>query len=181
MNLFRIFLFATALLGLAGGFAVPQLGLGGLQGLIWGVAAGVVLAALLSEIVTSLARGEVGLDLVAGLSISAALAFGETLAAGVVALMYAGGQLLEDYAANRARLIEALPRMGLVRLCVPDGAFYVYVDVADYTDDSLAFCRRLLAETGVAITPGIDFDTVHGGSHVRFSFAGSLDVDVVHL
>jgi aspartate/methionine/tyrosine aminotransferase len=58
---------------------------------------------------------------------------------------------------------------------VPDGAFYVYVDVADYTDDSLAFCRRLLAETGVAITPGIDFDTVHGGSHVRFSFAGSLD------
>jgi aspartate/methionine/tyrosine aminotransferase len=78
------------------------------------------------------------------------------------------------YAANRARLIDALPRMGLARLCVPDGAFYVYVDVADYTDDSLAFCRRLLAETGVAITPGIDFDTVHGGSHVRFSFAGSL-------
>jgi aspartate/methionine/tyrosine aminotransferase len=79
------------------------------------------------------------------------------------------------YAANRARLIDALPRLGLARLCVPDGAFYVYVDVAEYTDDSLAFCRRLLAETGVAITPGIDFDTVHGGFHVRFSFAGSLD------
>ena len=79
------------------------------------------------------------------------------------------------YAANRKRLLEALPTAGLPRLCVPDGAFYVYADVADYTDDSLAFCRRLLADTGVAITPGIDFDTVHGGSHVRFSFAGSLD------
>jgi aspartate/methionine/tyrosine aminotransferase len=79
------------------------------------------------------------------------------------------------YAANRARLLEALPRVGLPRLCVPDGAFYIYADVGDYTDDSLAFCRRLLADKGVAITPGIDFDTVHGGSHVRFSFAGSLD------
>jgi aspartate/methionine/tyrosine aminotransferase len=79
------------------------------------------------------------------------------------------------YAANRARLLEALPPAGLPRLCVPDGAFYIYADVADYTDDSLAFCRRLLADTGVAITPGIDFDTVHGRSHVRFSFAGSLD------
>ena len=79
------------------------------------------------------------------------------------------------YAANRARLIDALPRLGVTRLCVPDGAFYVYADVADYTDDSLGFCRRLLAETGVAITPGIDFDTVQGGSHVRFSFAGHLD------
>lgn len=79
------------------------------------------------------------------------------------------------YAANRARLLEGLPRIGLPRLCMPDGAFYVYADVADYTDDSLGFCRRLLADTGVAITPGIDFDTVHGGSHVRFSFAGSLD------
>lgn len=79
------------------------------------------------------------------------------------------------YAASRERLLHALPRIGLARLCVPDGAFYVYADVAEYTDDSLAFCRRLLADTGVAITPGIDFDTVHGGSHVRFSFAGSLD------
>jgi aspartate/methionine/tyrosine aminotransferase len=79
------------------------------------------------------------------------------------------------YAANRARLLDGLPPAGLPRLCVPDGAFYIYADVADYTDDSLALCRRLLADTGVAITPGIDFDTVHGGSHVRFSFAGSLD------
>jgi aspartate/methionine/tyrosine aminotransferase len=95
-----------------------------------------------------------------------------------LAAMDAGDDIaaaVAGYAANRARLLEALPRIGLPRLCVPDGAFYIYADVADYTDDSLAFCRRLLADTGVAITPGIDFDTVHGGSHVRFSFAGSLD------
>ena len=118
MNRFRIFLFGLAFLGLAGGIAAPKFGLAGFQGLIWWVAAGLVLAALLSEIVTSLSRGEVGLDLVAGLSISAALAFGENLAAGVVALMYAGGQLLEDYAANRARadmraLLARVPKTAL--------------------------------------------------------------------
>ena len=118
MNPFRIFLFSVALLGLAAGFAAPYLGLAGFQSVIWGGAAAVVLAVLLSEIVSSLLRGEVGLDLVAGLSISAAIAFGETLAAGVVALMYAGGQLLEDYAANRARadmraLLARVPKTAL--------------------------------------------------------------------
>ena len=82
------------------------------------------------------------------------------------------------YADNRRRLLEALPRMGLSGLSQPDGAFYLYVDVAQYTNDSLAFCRQLLAEAGVAITPGIDFDTKEGNRHVRFSFAGSAqDVD----
>ena len=118
MNRLKVFLFLVALLGLAGGFLAPFLGLADVQGWIWGGAAAVILAVLLSEIVTSLLRGEVGLDLVAGLSISAAIAFGETLAAGVVALMYAGGQLLEDYAANRARadmraLLARVPKTAL--------------------------------------------------------------------
>lgn len=96
----------------------PYVGLAPFQSWIWGVAAGAVLAVLLVEIATSLLKGEVGLDIVAGLSISAALAFGETLAAGVVALMYAGGQLLEDYAANRARadmkaLLARVPKTAL--------------------------------------------------------------------
>ncbi len=82
------------------------------------------------------------------------------------------------YADNRRRLLHALPQMGLTGLSQPDGAFYLYVDVSQYTNDSLAFCRQLLAETGVAITPGIDFDTKEGNRHVRFSFAGSAhDVD----
>jgi heavy metal translocating P-type ATPase len=144
LNPLRIFLFAIALLGLAGGFAAPQLGLGDLQGLIWGVAAGFVLAALLSEIVTSLARGEVGLDLVAGLSISAALAFGETLAAGVVALMYAGGQLLEDYAANRARadMRALLARVPKTALRYDDG------HLAEVTIDAIRPGDRLLIRQG---------------------------------
>lgn len=79
------------------------------------------------------------------------------------------------YAINRERLLAALPALGIDRFCVPDGAFYVYADVADYTDDSLALCRELLADTGVAITPGIDFDTERGNTHVRFSFAGSYE------
>ena len=54
-----------------------------------------------------------------------------------------------------------------------DGAFYVYADVAKYTNDSLDFARRMLAETGIAATPGPDFDP-YGGMHaIRFSFAGS--------
>ena len=118
MSPVRIVLFAIAVAGLLGGFLVPYLGHPELQSWIWGGAAGAILAVLLTEIVTSLLKGEVGLDIVAGLSISAALAFGETLAAGVVALMYAGGQLLEDYAANRARadmkaLLARVPKTAL--------------------------------------------------------------------
>lgn len=118
LNPIRVSLFVIAVAGLAGGLLAPFVGLGPFQDWIWGAAAGAVLAVLLYEIATSLLKGEVGLDIVAGLSISAALLFGETLAAGVVALMYAGGQLLEDYAANRARadmkaLLARVPKTAL--------------------------------------------------------------------
>jgi aspartate/methionine/tyrosine aminotransferase len=62
--------------------------------------------------------------------------------------------------------------MGIDRLAPTDGAFYVYADVSLLTTDSLSFCSKLLNDTGVAIAPGIDFDTVRGGSCVRLSFAG---------
>jgi aspartate/methionine/tyrosine aminotransferase len=77
------------------------------------------------------------------------------------------------YAHNRALLLDGLPTLGLGRLAPADGAFYVYADVSDFTSDSMQFCQRLLAETGVAIAPGVDFDTVDGSRHVRMSFAGS--------
>ena len=77
------------------------------------------------------------------------------------------------YRTNRDLLLAGLPRIGLPRLAPADGAFYVYADVSDLTADSMAFCAQLLAETGVAITPGIDFDTVHGSRFVRLSFAGA--------
>jgi len=77
------------------------------------------------------------------------------------------------YRANRDLLIEALDVAGLTRYAPADGAFYLYVDIADLTRDSEELCRRLLAETRVAITPGLDFDPIRGGNWVRLSFAGS--------
>ncbi len=77
------------------------------------------------------------------------------------------------YAENRRLLLDGLPRLGLDRLAPADGAFYVYADVGHLTDDSMAFCHRLLAETGVATAPGVDFDTAVGNRFVRLSFAGS--------
>ncbi|TVR95399.1 MAG: aminotransferase class I/II-fold pyridoxal phosphate-dependent enzyme [Rhodospirillales bacterium] len=76
------------------------------------------------------------------------------------------------YARNRDVLLRALPRAGLTRLAAAEGAFYVYADIGALTDDSQAFCRRLLAETGVAVTPGIDFDPARGHRFIRLSFAG---------
>ncbi|MCV7418072.1 pyridoxal phosphate-dependent aminotransferase [Mycolicibacterium litorale] len=80
--------------------------------------------------------------------------------------------LLAHYADNRRLLLDGLRSVGVDRLAPTDGAFYVYADVSHLTSDSLSFCSTLLAETGVAIAPGIDFDTAHGGSFVRLSFAG---------
>jgi aspartate/methionine/tyrosine aminotransferase len=85
---------------------------------------------------------------------------------------------LHQYALNRETLLSGLRQIGITRLAPTDGAFYVYADVSDFTSDSLTFCENLLADTGLAIAPGIDFDTVHGGSFVRLSFAGpASDID----
>src|SRR3954451_4752872 len=77
------------------------------------------------------------------------------------------------YAENRRLLLDGLPGLGIERLAPADGAFYVYADVGHLTDDSMAFCHRLLAETGIATAPGIDFDTEVGNRFVRMSFAGT--------
>lgn len=79
---------------------------------------------------------------------------------------------LQHYSVNRSMLLDGLRRIGVDRLAPTDGAFYVYADVSDFTTDSLGFCSKLLAETGVAIAPGIDFDPARGNSYVRLSFAG---------
>lgn len=75
------------------------------------------------------------------------------------------------YAANRALLLSELPKAGFDKLASADGAFYIYADVTALTNDSAAFCAEMLAETGVAATPGIDFDPARGNRFVRFSFA----------
>jgi aspartate/methionine/tyrosine aminotransferase len=65
-----------------------------------------------------------------------------------------------------------LPKAGFGDLAAAEGAFYLYADVTRMTNDSEALCRRILAETGVAVTPGVDFDPERGNRFVRFSFAG---------
>ena len=80
---------------------------------------------------------------------------------------------VKKYAANRSLLLEQLPKAGFNRLAPADGAFYIYADVSELTNDSQVLCRRILNETGVAITPGVDFDPDRGNRFVRFSFAAS--------
>jgi aspartate/methionine/tyrosine aminotransferase len=75
------------------------------------------------------------------------------------------------YRINRDLLLAGLRRLGIDRLAPADGGFYVYADVSHLTDDSMAWCARLLDDTGVAITPGIDFDPVDGSRFVRLSYA----------
>jgi aspartate/methionine/tyrosine aminotransferase len=77
------------------------------------------------------------------------------------------------YRENRRLLLAALPELGLTTVAPPDGAFYIYASIVHLTDDSLAFCKRLLQDTGIASAPGIDFDPVDGKYFIRFSFAVS--------
>jgi aspartate/methionine/tyrosine aminotransferase len=76
------------------------------------------------------------------------------------------------YAGNRRLLLDGLPRLGITDLAPADGAFYVYADVGHLTADTMSFSHALLARTGVAVAPGIDFDTADGRRFVRLSFAG---------
>jgi aspartate/methionine/tyrosine aminotransferase len=77
------------------------------------------------------------------------------------------------YEDNRKILIEGLPKAGLSKFLPVDGAFYLYADVSQFSDDSFDFAKRLLQEAHVAATPGVDFDPVDGRHFVRFSYAGS--------
>jgi aspartate/methionine/tyrosine aminotransferase len=78
---------------------------------------------------------------------------------------------LDVYAANRDLLMVGLVAAGLSKYAPPDGAFYVYVDVSDYTDDARAFAAQILDQAGVAVTPGLDFDPVEGHKWLRLSYA----------
>lgn len=76
------------------------------------------------------------------------------------------------YARNRAMLLEELPCAGFTTILPADGAFYLYADVSRFAPDSEALAKAMLREIGVAVTPGIDFDPVHGRNYLRFSYAG---------
>ncbi|MEL6620019.1 MAG: aminotransferase class I/II-fold pyridoxal phosphate-dependent enzyme [Pseudomonadota bacterium] len=80
---------------------------------------------------------------------------------------------LDVYRANRKLMLDGLPRAGFTRIAPPDGAFYVYADVSDLTDDALSFASEILEHAGVAVTPGLDFDKARGARFLRFSYARS--------
>jgi aspartate/methionine/tyrosine aminotransferase len=77
------------------------------------------------------------------------------------------------YEENRRILLEGLPKAGIEKILPVDGAFYLYADVSRFCDDSFDFAKRMLDETHVAITPGVDFDPIEGRHFIRFCYAGS--------
>ena len=81
--------------------------------------------------------------------------------------------LKHGYEENRTILLEGLPNAGLAKILPVDGAFYLYADVSRFSSDSFAFAQRMLEETHVAATPGVDFDPVHGKDFIRLCYAGS--------
>lgn len=84
---------------------------------------------------------------------------------------------LDVYRRNRQLMLEGLPKAGFTNIAPPDGAFYVYADVSDLTDDSRAFGAEILEKARVAVTPGLDFDPLRGHTTLRFSYARST-VDI---
>ena len=80
---------------------------------------------------------------------------------------------MDVYRANRALMLEGLPRAGFDRIAPPDGGFYVYADVSAISRDSRALAAEILDKAGVAVTPGLDFDPVRGHTTLRFSYARS--------
>lgn len=83
---------------------------------------------------------------------------------------------VERYAVSRALLLDRVDDLGWSPVAPADGAFYLYGDVSAFGLGSVEYCARLLAEAGVAITPGTDFDGVHGDRWVRLSFAAAPEV-----
>lgn len=82
---------------------------------------------------------------------------------------------LDIYAQNRKLMFSSLEALGFKDIAPPDGAFYAYADMTAFGDNSLEFCKKLLSDTGVATTPGIDFDPIDGHKFVRFSYPQSTE------
>ncbi|WP_299312203.1 pyridoxal phosphate-dependent aminotransferase [uncultured Halomonas sp.] len=80
-----------------------------------------------------------------------------------------------ELARRRDALLAALAPLGLAPSLPPQGAFYLWLDISRYSHDSQAFCRRLLEEENVAITPGVDFALEGGEHHVRIAFTTGVE------
>ena len=152
----RPFLIAIPLTGIAAGFGLRVAGLEPWTDWVWAISTVPVLLVLLVEIGRSLRQGDLGLDIVAALSMSAALIFGEELAAAIVAVMFAGGQYLESYAEGRARreMTALLARTPRTTMRLRDGK------LEEIGIDLVAVGDRLLVRQGDVVP--VD-GTVDGG------------------
>jgi aspartate/methionine/tyrosine aminotransferase len=83
--------------------------------------------------------------------------------------------IMHGYEENRRILLEGLPRAGLDSFLPVDGAFYLYADTSRFAHDSFDFAQRMLEQAGVAATPGVDFDPIHGRNFLRLCYAGSRE------
>ncbi|MGI9391199.1 MAG: pyridoxal phosphate-dependent aminotransferase [Boseongicola sp.] len=95
-----------------------------------------------------------------------------------LAAMECGDELAANvavYAKNRSLMLDGLPAAGFTSVAPPDGAFYVYADVSEFTDDAQNLARDILEKAGVAVTPGLDFDKARGSRTLRFSYARSTE------
>jgi aspartate/methionine/tyrosine aminotransferase len=84
-------------------------------------------------------------------------------------------QIKHGYEENRRILLDGLPGAGLDSFLPVDGAFYLYADTSRFSADSFEFAKRMLEEAGVAATPGVDFDPIHGRNFLRLCYAGSRE------
>lgn len=84
-------------------------------------------------------------------------------------------EIKHGYEENRRILLDGLPEAGLDSFLPVDGAFYLYADTSRFSDDSFEFAKRMLEEAGVAATPGVDFDPIHGRNFLRLCYAGSRE------
>ena len=87
--------------------------------------------------------------------------------------LFAPATVLPGIGPKVEKLLDRLPKIGFDEFLPVDGAFYVYASVRRFSNDSVDFTRRMLAEAGVAATPGPDFDRARGHNYLRFSFAGT--------
>jgi aspartate/methionine/tyrosine aminotransferase len=79
---------------------------------------------------------------------------------------------IATYRRSRDHLLTALPAAGFNHLSPAEGAFYLFADITDRSNDSAAFCARMLEQAGVAVSPGVDFDRTRGNRFIRFSYCG---------
>ncbi|MBS7587594.1 heavy metal translocating P-type ATPase [Ancylobacter defluvii] len=154
-------LVAAALAALAVGIAARLLGAQTTADLIWAAGTLPIIAALIVSMLRDLMNGRLGVDAVALISMSAALVMGQGLAAVVVAVMYAGGNVLEDFAVGRAErdlrsLVDRAPRSA--HKCLDDGIRDIPVEDVEIGDRVLVRAGEIVPVDGIISSPDAMID-----------------------